>query len=716
MNPRTTRIALASTVAGLLATGTALSQTAKSWKDIKAPALKSFDIAVPERHELPNGIVVLLMEDHELPLINMSARIRTGGRLAPRDKAGLADIFGGAWRTGGTKAKTGDQLDDFLEAHAAKVETSMGLDSATISLDCLKQDFPDVLAVFVDVLQNPAFRQDKIDLAKKQVNTQISRRNDSPDDILFREGTKLGYGADSPYAEVPEYATVAGITQDDLIAWHKKYVMPNRTIIGVEGDFDGKTMMAALEKALGSWPKGPDFKDADAAQAEKGSGGVYLVDKNDVTQASILLVHPGIRRDNPDLYAVDVLNEVMSGSFASRLFSNVRSKKGLAYSVWSNIGAGYDHPGLVMVSMATKNPTTVAGIEALYEEIDGVTGAVPVTGEELTRAKESILNSFIFRFDTKGKVLNQQMTYAYFGYPADFLTKYRAGIEKVSVDDVNRVAKSYLHKDQLSVMVVGKASEFGTPLDKLGKVTPVDITIPQPEGPKKAAATAESGAKGKALLAKVVEANGGKAKIAAVKDLQSRGTIKMKTPMGDMEGAFSTWLVLPDKLRVETKIPQGTMTMVVSPSAAWMTMGPNGMDLQGTQRDEQMNELKRSPLAILQHAEDGKLTVNHAGTEKAGGVDAELLDVAYDGIEVRLFVDPATHRIVRSAYRGMGQQGPEDDATDFSDYKEVGGIWLAMTEQSSQNGEVGQTVKIQEYKINAGVDPKMFEKPAAPAP
>ncbi|PYT09997.1 MAG: insulinase family protein [Acidobacteria bacterium] len=466
-----------------LPSGLILAQ-AKNWKDITFPPLKPFSIPQPARHVLSNGIVIFLMEDHELPLINLTALVRTGERHMPAEKAGMGDIFGEVWRTGGTTTRTGDQLDDFLETRAAKVETSMGGSSASVNMNCLKGDFPDVFKIFSELLREPAFAEAKIDIAKNNVKTQIARRNDSPGEIVYRESTKLGYGAQSPYAIVPEYATVASVTRRDLVDWQKKYVHPNRILIGVVGDFDSKEMLATLTKAFGSWPKGPDFTDPEPFYQKKPKPGVYFIEKNDVTKASVHMVHLGTMRSNPDYYAIDVFNEILSGGFASRLFSNVRSKKGLAYSVGGGIGTGYDYPGLLRVEVDTKNSTVAAGLDALYEEIDGLLGKKPATEEELKRAKDSILNSFIFRFDSKEKVLNEQLIYAYYGYPADFLQRYRAGIEKVTLDDVARVAKKYIHPDQFAVLVVGKPSEFDRPLSSFGQVTKLDITIPQPEGLK----------------------------------------------------------------------------------------------------------------------------------------------------------------------------------------------------------------------------------------
>ena len=231
---------------------------ATSWKQVPIPPLPAFKPQQPKRIELPNGMVIFLQEDHELPLIDGTARIRGGSVNEPANKTGLIDIYGEVWRTGGTKSQTGDALDDFLEVRAAKVETGGGPDSTTISFDCLKGDLDDVFKAFLDVLRNPEFRADKIDIAQKEEQDGISRRNDDVGEIAQRESVKLAYGADNPYARMPEYATVAAITRQDLIDWHEKYVHPNNIILGITGDFDSAAMEARLRAAFESWPKGPE--------------------------------------------------------------------------------------------------------------------------------------------------------------------------------------------------------------------------------------------------------------------------------------------------------------------------------------------------------------------------------------------------------------------------------------------------------------------------
>lgn len=457
----------------------AIPGVATNWRQIAIPALPPFKPQQPKRVVLPNGMVVFLTENHELPLISGSAMVRGGSDSEPADKTGLVELYGATWRTGGTEKLSGDQLDDYLEARAAKVETADGDADTTISFNCLKADFPDVLEIFVDLLRHPAFREDKLALAKKQMNSGISRRNDESEDIASMQTDILGYGKNSAYALVPEYATVAAVTREDLLQWHRQHTTPANIIFGVVGDFDSTAMEATLRQAFAGWPSGEKVAAPKIAIAPA-KPGIYLADKSDVNQSEIRMVALGIERRNPDYFALQVMNEIFGGGFSSRLFNNLRTKAGLAYAVGGGVGSSWDHPGLTILQIATKTETTVEAIKGLWEQVELLKKDAP--GElELKRAKDQILNSFIFNFDTPAKVLREQQTYDFYGYPSDFLEQYRAGVERVTSADVLRVANQYMHKEELKVLVVGNAAEFRKQLEVLGPVTPIDITIPAPK-------------------------------------------------------------------------------------------------------------------------------------------------------------------------------------------------------------------------------------------
>ncbi len=232
------------------------AQQVVPWNKVQAPPLPAFTPQEPTRIQLANGMIIFLQPDHELPLITAVARIRGGSINEPANKTGLGDLYGEVWRTGGTKTKTGDQMDDFLEERAAKIEADNQSDSTSISLNCLKGDFDAVFDLYLDLLHNPEFRDDKLALAKQQMYTGISRRNDDVESIVHREALIIGYGKDNPYARVPEYATVAAVTRQDLLDWHQQYVRPNNIIFGISGDFDPRAMEAKLRQAFDRGRKG----------------------------------------------------------------------------------------------------------------------------------------------------------------------------------------------------------------------------------------------------------------------------------------------------------------------------------------------------------------------------------------------------------------------------------------------------------------------------
>ncbi len=467
--------AVACSVAGGIAP--AHSQESKPWEKIPIPALREFKPQEPKRIELKNGIVIFLQEDHELPFVSGSVLIPGGARDEDASKAGLVDLYGQTWRTSGTAKMTGDAMDDMLEAKAAHIESGGGEDSTSVSWDSLKGDADQVLSMALDLLFHPKFDEQKLQLAKQQLATGIVRRNDDEAEIAGREAAKLVYGADSPYARQPELATIRGVALADLQAWHDK-TLGYKLIVSVGGDFDSAAMEAKLRAALEGLPPAKQMPQRhDEFHAPKQA--LYFINKEDVNQSNVQIVGLGTVRRNPDVPALAVMNDILGGGFASRLFQTVRTKLGLAYAVGGGFGFAYDHPATFDVEVLTQSATTVKATRAALDVIGGL-DASPFTDEELKRAKDDILNSFLFRYDTKEKVLAESVRLEFYGYPADYLETYEVALKKVTLADVAAAAKKYIHAEQVAVLVVGNASEMKPGLEelKLGPVHPIDISIP----------------------------------------------------------------------------------------------------------------------------------------------------------------------------------------------------------------------------------------------
>jgi zinc protease len=688
------------------------SAQAATWQEIQIPPLPAFKPPQPKRIELKNGMVIFLQEDHELPLIDGTARIRGGSVNEPATKVGLVDIYGEVWRTGGTKKQTGDQLDDFLEVRAAKVETGGGPDSTTISWSCLKGDLDDVFKAFADVLQNPEFRADKLDIAQKELFDAISRRNDEIGEIARRETVKLAYGADNPYARQAEYATVAAVTRQDLIDWHGKYVHPNNIILGISGDFDSAAMESKLRAAFDAWPKGPAIPK-NQIQYQPVSPGNYLIAKEDVNQSSIHMVGLGTTRDNPDYYAISVFNEAFGGGFSSRLFNDIRTKRGLAYSVGGGVGTNFGHPGILQVSIGTKSQTTIEAIQAATEDIDNLSKQ-PITDDEIQHAKDEILNAFVFRLDSPDKILAERMTYEYYGYPPDWLDKYQAEVKKVAAADVNRVAGKYLHRDQMAVLVVGNTKEFDKPLSSLGPVKNIDITIPPPPAEKEQVGEngkpAASNPEGKALAAKVASAMGGLPKLQSIKTMHVNIA---ESDSGGPPSPVDVFLAFPDRMHVDVETPQGKLTIVVSPDAAFMSMaGMGSRSMPPAQKTEMLSQLQHDLVYVAQHAGDPSFTFTAAGREKIGDVDAAILDIGGAIPWVRWYIDPKAGYVLREQYKAMGQSGPFEGETNLADWRAADGLTMPYKHQNKQDGKETSSAEVKKIEVNPQLDPKLFAKPA----
>jgi len=702
----TTAVALALSMPAMTAA------QAKKVKDITYPSLPAFAVPTPQRVVLDNGLVVILLEDHELPLVDATLRVRTGSRLEPGDKVGLAELTGSVMRTGGTTGMSPDELDDYLEGKAARVETFIGQESGGGSMSCLSQDLPEILKAFADVVRNPVFAEDRIEVARNQVNSSISRQNDNPQQILFREFQEIVYGEESPYARNETYTTIANITRDDMVAWHGTYFHPNRMVLGLVGDFDSAKALAQVKATFGSWPKGQDPKPTDVPFSKVPRPGIFYVEKDDMTQSNIIMGHLGIRRDNPDYYPVEVVNQVMSGSFASRLFSNVRSKKGLAYAVAGDVGSEWDHEGLFRMFMTTKTETTGAGIEALLEEAQNMT-AQPPTEVEVAKAKQGILNSFIFNSDSARKILNQQITYEYYGYPLDWLARYRDGIEKVTVQQVRDAAAKYIHTAQFTILVVGPKEGQDKPLETYGPLALVDITIPEAETAQ-FALTDENRAQGTALLAGLLKASGGATAVDSLESVSQVGDTIAATPQGEMSIKTKGIVAFPGSMRQELVLPFGTIITVVTEDDAFMNTPQGVQPIPESQREDSMKSMRRNPLYLLKARNEENLVAAAMGQEEFAGQAADMLHVEYMGDSLTLALDPGNGQCLGMKFQGKNFTGaPGELIQVFSDYRDVNGLQIPFKVVSTYNGEPFLDTTLTEITVNGPITEETFARPEA---
>lgn len=432
-----------------------------------------FSIPGTERVVLKNGMRVYLLEDHELPVVSITALVRTGSVYDPAGKSGLAALTGAVMRSGGTVGTPVEKIDDELEFMASSIETGIGGDAGTASMSCLARNLDRTLALFSQVLVSPAFRADRVELARKNTIEALRRENDNPKEVADRELNKLIYRG-SPLGRYPTIASVSAITREDMVSFHDRYYHPDNVILSVAGDFSRKDILEKLERAFAGWKNAPESFPAVPVPEMDNRSGIYLV-KKDVNQSVIRMGHLGVDKNNPDIYAIQVMNFILGGGgFESRLMSEVRTRNGLAYNVESGFFPGRRFPGVFTAETETRADSTARTIGLMSSIIEGMTKQ-PVTESELKQAKESIINSFIFAFTSSASVVDRKASLEYYGYPAGYLENYRANMAKVTRDDVLRVARKYLRPDALKLVVVGDENRFDKPLSTLGKVEEIKL-------------------------------------------------------------------------------------------------------------------------------------------------------------------------------------------------------------------------------------------------
>jgi zinc protease len=682
----------------------------KSYKDLKYPPLGELKVPEVKREVLPNGMILFLAEDHQLPVIGVSVLIRTGSIYEPADKIGLASITGMVMRTGGAGNRTGDQIDKELEKLGASVETWLGLTEGGASISVLKEDIDKGLSILADILMDPKFDQDKIDLAKIQQKSAIARRNDEVGDIADREFDKLIYGAQSPYARTTEYYTIDNIKQEDLAAFHHKYFHPNSVILGVWGDFKTGELVQKIKIAFANWKpekvEGLEFPRVDC----KYHPSVNLVKKDDVNQSNIYLGHIGGTMDDPDYYALTLMNYIFGRSFTSRLVKKVRTEEGLAYQVSGSYNTNFGFPGTFTILCQTKSQSTVEAIKYIIEETKKLTQE-EVTDDELKQAKENYLNSFVFKFDTKDKVVNRLMYYEYYGFPLDFLQKTKAQLEKVTKADILRTAKTHLHPNDMEILVVGKSQDFDQPLSVLGEVNTVDITIPEASSLAKGKVpevTEASSTKGKEIFEKVVNACGGRKAFATIKSAVLKNETSISTPQGEFQLSVVSTHIFPDKVRQDVTMPFGTQSLVFDGEKGWVSAPQGTQDLPESQIKETKADLFRSFINLFQ-AKD--LKIQFLGTEEYEGKKTDVISISdLSGNELKMYVDQATYLPLKQSYRGSGMTGPATMEEILSDFRDVSGIKLPFHQLTNADGQKFAESKILEVNVNPEVDLNLFIK------
>ncbi len=415
--------------------------------------------AADHRVVLKNGMVVYIAEDRTLPLVNVALTIRTGAYLDPPGKEGLASLTGAQIRRGGTSRLTAEQLDERLDFLAAQAASGIGDTSGQASLNCLSDNLDEALSVFVEMLKEPRFQEDRLALAKEQALQAMKKRNDDSADIEQAEWNALLHGEGHFTNRLATEASLNAITRADLVGFHRQYYHPANMIAAVSGAFSRPEMIARLEKAFAGAGGRPAAVPPVPGEIAPAAPGLYRIEK-DVPQGRVSLGLPTVKRDNPDVYALEVMNEVLGGSgFTSRITRTVRSNEGLAYSAGSSLGFGVWYPGRFRAAFQSKSRTVAYATHLVLDEVRKVREG-PVTEEELTTIKRNLVETFPTNFASKAQTVGVFAADQYTARDPGYWETYRERIQAVTAADVQRVARKYLDPARFIMLVVGNQKEI----------------------------------------------------------------------------------------------------------------------------------------------------------------------------------------------------------------------------------------------------------------
>ncbi|HKB08008.1 MAG TPA: pitrilysin family protein [Candidatus Polarisedimenticolia bacterium] len=435
----------------------------------------SISFPKPEKILLPNGLLVYLFEDHELPLLDAVLYFKAGAIFEPADKAGLASLTATMMRVGGTEESTPDEVDEALEFRAAHVGLEAGDDMLSASVSAVKDKFPDALRLLAAMLRAPRFDPARLEVERARAFEELRRRWDDPGTIAELNFRRLVYGASSPWGRLADADSIGRIRREDLVAFQRTYIHPNNSVMGVAGDFEPRAMKKLLEETFRKWPQAKVTPPAVPKIKDEVPVGVHLVARP-FSQSNVEIGHLGAGRFDPDKFAIKILNFILGeGGFTSRLVKEVRSNRGLAYSVGGGIGLDSDR-GLFQISCSTKASSTVETIDVVRKILKDFIDQGP-TEQEVKEAKEASINSFVFSVEGTVSFMQAFLYYDFYNYPPGFLQTYRDNLAKVTREQVLQTARKRIHPDRLVVFVVGDDKTFDRPLQSLGLGEPRAVKL-----------------------------------------------------------------------------------------------------------------------------------------------------------------------------------------------------------------------------------------------
>jgi predicted Zn-dependent peptidase len=570
-----------------------------------------------------------------------------------------------------------------------------------------------------DVLLNPAFDQEELDRNMRQAQSGLQVQYASAEYLAPMVAARAILGT-HPYAYPGDGTpdTLRNIKREDLLSFYAENYGPNRAWLAIVGDVTPAEGFATAEKYFGAW-KSNAKPESPLPPPPASKNQVIVVDMPSAVQTQIVVGHLGVKRAVPEYAALNLGNQILGGSFNSRINMKLRANEGLTYGASSSFEPNRQ-TGMFNATTFTRTEKTADAIRFLLDIVKEAK-ANPATDAEFDESKAYMAGSFALAVETSSGVAGRTLSAAIHGLGDDYWPNYTKLIESLTRDQIAKAFSAFLQTDKLSIVAVGNAKEFSKQLEAFGpvRIIPVDsLDLAAPDMVRKKETvnmTAAGAAKANSLLEAAAAALGGKAKLAAVKDQTITSKIKLTLPQGSFDGDSTESFLYPDHYKLVLKLPVAEITQVLDGDKAWMGQGAMVQELPA----QLLGAMKQAMLTggtaigLLNAALNGKAQTSALDPFDSNGRKLNPVLIKLDELEVKLFLDPATNLPARVTYRSMGMQGPADFEVELSDYKDTGGFMLPHKEVVMQNGQKAVEKTATTRSVNSGVDPASFKRPGA---
>jgi zinc protease len=704
--------------------------------------LPARDVKFPpyEVRTLDNGLQVLVVLHHEQPAVSVRMLVRAGAAYDPPGKGGVATLTA-ALLDQGTTTKSAQEIADTIDYIGGGMGTGAGSDLSFINVVVMKDSFGLAMDLLADVARNPAFAQDEIDRQRQQALSALQVSRNDPDYVASVVFDRLVYGF-HPYG-LPNSGTaesLGSLTRDDLQAFHRRYFVPNNVILAIVGDVTGDEAFAAVDRVFGKWTRG-EVSAPKLPEPPPPTRRIVIVDKPDAVQTEMRVGHLGIPRKHQDYMAVDLAFKILGGEGSNRLHRVLRSERGLTYGASADIQT-LKQGGDFVAETDTRTDTTGEALRLMVEEFSRLQRE-RVHDRELADAQAYLAGNFPLTIETPDAIATQVLNAVFYELPLDEITTFRERVQAVTTDDVQRVARAYVKPDRLSIVLVGNASGFMSQLKGLGfadyEVIPIDqldltsVTLKR-EGRRAAAValplskpvtasyTAVSGqgqttasaeaSRGRELIQRVVEAKGGLTRLKGIRTVVADADTTFRLEQGPISSGTKTYVVYPDKFRVDASLAGAEIVQVYNAGDAWMK-DPMGLrEAPAGMRDEFAAGVRRDTIPLLIAAAEGSLSVRALPEEGKDGTVLKIVEITGDKFPpVKLYID-SQHLIARQAFSAQGADGRSVLAEEaFSDYRTVDGVRVPFKAEVMRNGKTILERTLKDVKFNTEIDPKLFARP-----